>query len=196
MAAGAFFAVVRVAGAFFTALLVPGAFLATAFLAGAFFATAFLAGAFLAAAFVAGAFFAAVVAFFAATAVAVGFRVGVAVVAEVAFFRATRAVVGVGFPPGVLAAVAPVARLVAVATFFAAALFGIGALRAPVAFLALLGLVAAWAIVPPRGPPRPDGCVRRRRAGRPARRACLPGAPVVKPGGGTPPAGVCGPVVQ
>jgi hypothetical protein len=180
LGAGVRLAVVRVAGAFFTVDLVPGALLAGAFAAVAFFVVAFVAGAFLAVAFVAGAFFAAVVVFFAATAFAVGRRVGVAVVAEVSFFRATRAVVAVGFCPGALAAVVPVARLVAVATFFAAALFGIGALRAPVAFLALLGLVAAWAIVPPRGPPRPGrvvGRVRRRRAGRPARRACLPTAP-------------------
>ncbi len=124
------------------------AFRAVPFFVGAFFAAARVAGAFFAAALVAGAFFA-VVAFFAAAALAVGRRVGVAVVAAVSFFVATRAVVAVGLPPGVLAAVAPVARLVAVATFFAAALFGIGAFRAPVAFRALLGLVAAWAIAPP-----------------------------------------------
>ncbi|SCL55995.1 hypothetical protein GA0070604_3320 [Micromonospora eburnea] len=157
----AFFAGVRVS-AIRRARVVAAAFFAVAlravpFRAVAFFAVARVAGAFFAAALVAGAFFA-VVAFFAAVALAVGRRLGVAVVAAVSFFFAARAVVGVGLPPGVLAAVAPVARLVAVATFFAAALFGIGAFRAPVAFRALLGLVTAWAIAPPsllrRGPGR------------------------------------------
>lgn len=192
----AFFAGVRVAAtvrarvvaaAFFAVVLRAVPLIVAAFFAGAFFAVARVVGTFFAAALVAGAFFAvvafAVVAFFAAVALAVGRRVGVAVVAAVSFFRAARAVVEVGLPPGVLAAVAAVARLVAVATFFAAALFGIGVLRAPVAFLALLGLVAAWAIAPPRGPPRPDrwwapsGYVG---PTRPARRACLPRAPLLK----------------
>ncbi|RLP95314.1 hypothetical protein EAD89_01885 [Micromonospora sp. BL4] len=87
-----------------------------AFLAGAFFAGAFFGGAFLAAA-----------------AFAVGLRVGVAVVAETSVFRATREVVGVGFPPGVLAALAPVARFVAAATFFAATFRLGGIFFAPVA---------------------------------------------------------------
>ncbi|MEH0844972.1 hypothetical protein V6U81_21545 [Micromonospora sp. CPCC 205711] len=88
---------------------------------------AFLAGAFFAGALVAGAF---------------AVRVGAAV-AAVSFLRATRAVVGVGFPPGVLAALAPVARFVAVATFFAAAFRFIGALGAPVDFRAPVGRLAA-----------------------------------------------------
>ncbi len=97
-----------------------------AFLAGALVAVvvraragaALRAGAFFAAALVAGAFFGG--AFLAAAAFAVGLRVGVAVVAEVSVFRATRDVVGVGFPPVVLAVLAPEARFVAVATFLAA----------------------------------------------------------------------------
>ncbi|MDG4797611.1 hypothetical protein [Micromonospora sp. WMMD1082] len=128
--------------AFAPGALVPGAFV-VAFAAGAFFAAAFFAGA-----------------FFAAVALAVGRRVGV-VVAETAFLRATRALVGVGFPPGVFAAVAPVARFAAVATFFAATLPGGGALPAPVCFLDR----AACAIVAPRESAVGDG---------------LPGAPAVK----------------
>lgn len=149
--------VARLAGAF------AATFLAAAFFAVAFFAAAFVAGAFVAGAFVAGAF------------VAGTFLVRAgAAVAEVAFFRAARAVVGVGLPPGVFASVAPVARLAAVVTFFAAALFGIGAFRAPVAFRALLGLVAAWAIVTP---PRLRRCRGTRRRGRP-----MLGGPVSSPG--------------
>nr|AIS85304.1 hypothetical protein VASRM7_66 [Verrucosispora sp. MS100047] len=141
--------------AFFVVVFCAGAVAPVALPAGAFFAVArvavevFLAGArvavevFLATAvafLTAGAVFAAlpvfgVVVFFAAVALAVGRRVGVAV-AETAFLRAVRGVVGVGFPPGDFAAVAPVARFVAVATFFAATLAGGGTLRAVVCFLA------------------------------------------------------------
>ncbi|TDB76703.1 hypothetical protein [Micromonospora sp. KC723] len=117
-----------------------------AFFAGVFFAGARVAGAFLA-------------------------RAGVAVAAT-SFFRAARAVVVVGFSPGDLAALAPVARLVAVAVFFAAAARFVGALRAPVAFRAPVGrLPAAVAfrrasaiVVPPRCVPAgvpADGFVRR-----------------------------------
>ncbi|PWU49588.1 hypothetical protein DLJ46_09110 [Micromonospora globispora] len=100
------------------------AFLVAAFVAGAFFAGALVAGA-----LVVGAFFAAAVR-------PVGVRVGVAV-AAVSFFRAVRAVVAVGLPPGVFAALAPVARFVAAATFFAATFCCIGAFFAPTAFRAL-----------------------------------------------------------
>ncbi|WP_204035051.1 hypothetical protein [Micromonospora qiuiae] len=152
-AAGAFVAVVFFAGAFVAEGLLAGAFVAVLFFAGAFVAVAAPAaalrpaGAFLAVAFVGAAF--AVVAFtvvaFAAVAFAVGRRVGEAV-ADTAFLRAVRADVGVGFPPGDFAAVAPVARFVAVATFFAATLAGGGALRAPVCFRAR----PACAILAPR----------------------------------------------
>ncbi|MFG1955440.1 hypothetical protein [Micromonospora sp. NPDC048830] len=91
-------------------------------------------------------------AFLAAAAFAVGLRVGVAVVPAVSFFRATRAVVAVGFSPGVLAALAPVARFVAAATFFAAAVRFVGAFLAPVCFLAPVVILA-----PPRGSPAGAG---------------------------------------
>ncbi|WP_433527985.1 hypothetical protein ACQPYA_16575 [Micromonospora sp. CA-263727] len=154
--AAAWLADVFLVAAFFVVALFAGAFVAAVFLAAAFFAGVFFAVAFLvtAAAFLtAGADFAPVVffgavVFFAAVAFAVGRRVGEAV-AETAFFRAVRALVGAGFSPGVLAAVAPVARFAAVATFFAAALRGIGALPAPVCFLAR----PACAIVAPRDLP-------------------------------------------
>lgn len=130
--------------AFFVVVFCAGAVAPVALPAGAFFAVARVAvEVFLATAvafLTAGAVFAAlpvfgVVVFFAAVALAVGRRVGVAV-AETAFLRAVRGVVGVGFPPGDFAAVAPVARFVAVATFFAATLAGGGTLRAVVCFLA------------------------------------------------------------
>lgn len=116
-----FFAGVRVS---VTARDAVAAFLVAAFVAGAFFAGALVAGA-----LVVGAFLAAAVR-------PVGVRVGVAV-AAVSFFRAVRAVVAVGLPPGVFAALAPVARFVAAATFFAATFFCIGAFFAPTAFRAL-----------------------------------------------------------
>ncbi|GAA2710241.1 hypothetical protein GCM10010429_25510 [Micromonospora olivasterospora] len=94
-------------------------------------------------------------AFLAAAAFAVGLRVGVVVVAEVSFFRATRVVVGFGFPPGVLARLAPVARFVAAATFFAAAVRFAGAFFAPVDFRALpAGTVLLPAVI--LTPPRPS----------------------------------------
>ncbi|MGS2616651.1 hypothetical protein ACVCAH_19295 [Micromonospora sp. LZ34] len=113
-------------------------------------ATAFFAGAFLAAALVPGAFAAALVpGAFAAVADTRGRRVGAAV-AEVSFFRATRAEVDVGFSPGVLAVLAPVARFVAAATFFAAAFRGSGPPWGPPVAL-LVPPVDLAAIVPPRG---------------------------------------------
>ncbi|MBY8874908.1 hypothetical protein K7640_24065 [Micromonospora sp. PLK6-60] len=125
----------------------PNDSMVVAFLAGARVpvpvsrARAALRGAFLLIGLLAGAFFAAV-------ARAVGLRLGVAV-AAVAFFRAVRAVVARGFSAAFVAAVAPLARLVAVAVFFAAVRFGIGALRAPWALRALPPVLAAWAIVVP-----------------------------------------------
>ncbi|HEX5542972.1 MAG TPA: hypothetical protein VFX60_15655 [Micromonospora sp.] len=64
-----------------------------------------------------------------------------------AVFSALRAVVGAAFFAGVLAAVAPVARSVAVAVFFAAAVFLIGAFFAPVVFLAPVGRTAGRVVV-------------------------------------------------
>lgn len=125
-AAVAFLAAAFVPGAFLAVAFVPGAFFVVALVVGAFFAVAFAVAVFLAVAFIPGAL--------AAVAFGDGRRVGAAV-AEVLFFCATRAVVGVGFSPGLFAALAPVARFVAAATFLAATFRGIG-----VPF-ALLGLV-------------------------------------------------------
>lgn len=163
----------------------PNDSMVVAFLAGALVAdvvraraaAAFFAGDFFAAAFVAGAFFGG--AFLAAAAFAVGLRVGVAVVAEVSFFRATRVVVGVGFSPGVLAALAPVARFVAAATFFAATfrLGGIVFVFAPVA----LRVLPAAILTPPLISPAPpdNGRARSARSSRASARQTRVGQPDV-----------------
>ncbi|MDO3704983.1 hypothetical protein Q3W71_25275 [Micromonospora sp. C28SCA-DRY-2] len=157
-------------------------FLVAVFFAGAVvvardrLAAAFFAGAFFAAALVPGAFAGAVVpGALAAVAETRGRRVGAAV-AEVSFFRATRSVVDVGFPPGVLAALAPVARFVAAATFFVAAFRFSGPPWGPPVAL-LVPPVDLAAIVPPRGSALPavaDGTG----ADRPARALDPPGATV------------------
>lgn len=150
----------------------PNDSMVVAFLAGALVAdvvrarvgAAFFAGAFFAAVLADGAFFGG--AFLAATAFAVGLRLGEAVVAETSFFRATRGVVGVGFSPGVLAALAPVARFVAAATFLAATFRLGGIFVAPVALadpgglragtVVLRGLILAPPRVSPASPALPD----------------------------------------
>lgn len=173
----------------------PNDSMVVAFLAGALVAdvvrarvgAAFFAGAFFAAALAAGAFFGG--AFLAAAAFAVGLRLGEAVVAETSFFRATRGVVGVGFSPGVLAALAPVARFVAAATFLAAtfrlggifvapvALVGPGDLRAGT--VVLRGLILAPPRLSPASPALPDD----RRGGSPGPdRRGVPAPPVAKRG--------------
>ncbi|MFI7490265.1 hypothetical protein ACIBXA_17980 [Micromonospora echinaurantiaca] len=165
-------------------------FLVAVFLAGAVvvardrLAAAFFAGAFFAAALVPGAFAGAVVpGAFAAVADTRGRRVG-ADVAEVSVFRAARAVVGVGFPPGVLAALVPVARFVAAATFFAAAFRFSGPPWGPPVALLVPPLDLA-AIVPPHGSALPavdggTGADRPARADDPPRRDGLPEAPAAK----------------
>ncbi|WP_460916359.1 hypothetical protein [Plantactinospora veratri] len=125
-AAVLFFAVVRCA-----VLVLAGAFFATAFFATAFFATAFRAAVFFAAVFVAGTRFD-----------------GAVRLAERVASSAARAVRGGRFF-GVFAAVAPVARRVAVATFFARAVLLPGAFFAPVALRAAAGLVGVR-LLPPR----------------------------------------------
>lgn len=165
--AGAFFAAVvlraaagRVDVVFFAVDFFATVFFGAAFLAMVFFAVLFLTAACFAVDLAAVVFFAAVrfaVAFLAAVDLAVVVFFAVVDLAVVAFFAgavlalfrtvvgavllAVRAVVAF-FRAGVLAAVAPVARLVTVAAFFAAVDRFIGAFLAPVVFRAPVGLAA------------------------------------------------------
>ncbi|MBF9134260.1 hypothetical protein I0C86_35810 [Plantactinospora sp. S1510] len=147
------------------------AFLAVTLLGVAFLAVAFLAVAFRAVAFRGVAFFA--VAFFGVAFFAAARFDGAVRFAGAAFFAAFAMLAA--RLPGVFAAVAPVARRVAVATFFAAAVPFPGAFFAPVAFRAAAGLVVVR-VLPPRPSARRLGWLLVDRIG-PARRASAISAP-------------------